>query len=244
LAFHGFAGAQSDTGASIKSVSENSDNRVAPGDFLTVSVKLVNFGAQKRVDVVVDYKILDSGKKEVYKENETVAVETTASFVKRLQLPQNIKPGVYTLVSVLNYPYQEQPAVSEFTFTVENKIGSFFQSDLILFSVIALLAVAILVACIYFFSSFLQKRRVQLFDYSDKPKDQIIYYQILSNIIAEMRMRVGDDALQIAADIPDLQINDKTGYIINIKKEPAKIIALLISRYEKMTGQKISFALK
>jgi len=228
----------------IEAKSESLDNRVAPGEFLPVSVKLINFGSLKRVDVIIDYKILNQYNEEVYSENETVAVETTASFVKRIQVPGNIASGNYTLVSILTYPYQEQPAVSKFSFVVEKKIGGFFANDLILYSVIAFIVIFIGLIFVYFFIGYSQRRKVLIYDYSDKPKSQIIYYQILGNIISEMRLRIGDDAIDIAKDIPNLQINEKNGYIIEIKNDPAKIIALLISRYEKISGQRLSFSLR
>lgn len=228
----------------IEAESESQSSRIAPGEFLPVSVKLVNFGSLNRVDVIVDYKILNESNEEIYSENETVAVETTASFIKRIQIPYTAGPGNYTLVSVLTYPYQEQPAVSQFPFMIEKKIGGFFVSDLILYSIVALLAILVIFIFIYFFTGYGQKRKIVLHDYSDKPKDKIIYYQILSDIISEMRLRIGNDALEIAKDIPDLQINEKTGLIIDIKNDSAKIIALLISRYEKIAGQHVSFSLR
>jgi len=248
LACGSFVKAQENTTSAdvnaITATSESADNRIAPGEFLPISVKLVNFGLQKRVDVIIDYKILDNNNNEVYSENETVAVETTASFVKRIQLPYSIKPGIYTFTTILNYPYQKDPAVSKFTFTVEEKIAGLFKNDLILFSII----IALIIIAVFIFTYFLtvkgQKSRIALHDYSSKPKDQIIYYEILSDIISQMRLRIGNDALEIAKDIPNLEINDKNGLVINIKENPAKIIALLISRYEKLSGQKISFKLR
>ena len=142
LAFGIFASAQesninsSINAGKITTQSENTENRLAPGEFLPISVKLVNFGEQKRVDVVINYKILDSNNNEIYSENETVAVETTASFIKRIQLPYNIKPGLYTVESILNYPDQQEPAISKFPLLVEEKIAGFFKSDLIFYSVI------------------------------------------------------------------------------------------------------------
>jgi len=227
----------------VKIESEGVDNRIAPGEFLPISVKLVNFGSQKNVDVTVNYEILDSNNKNIYSENETVAVETTASFVKRVQLPHTMNPGTYTFVTTLNYPYQTAPAVSKFSFVVEAKIAGIFESDFILFSIIFVVVALLAPIFIYFFLGGMQKRPVAFHDYSDKPKDLIIYYEILSDIISQMRLRIGNDALEITKDIPDLQINDKNGVVINIKKDPAKIIALLVSRYEQVSGQRISFGL-
>ena len=39
--------AQTNTTGSVNVLSENSSNRIAPGDFLPISVKLINFGSDK-----------------------------------------------------------------------------------------------------------------------------------------------------------------------------------------------------
>lgn len=57
----------------------------------------------------------------------------------------------------------------------------------------------------------------------------------------QMRSRVGDKAIDIAKDIDDLVIDESNGRVQSIKKSPAKIIALLILKYEKLLGQRVSF---
>ncbi|MCX6721346.1 MAG: hypothetical protein NT026_01955 [Candidatus Staskawiczbacteria bacterium] len=235
-------GAATDDGT-VNVAQESGNNRIAPGEFLPISIKLVNFGSQKRVDVVVNYKILDSDNKEIYSESETVAVETTASFVKRIQLPYTIKSGLYSFVSILNYPDQQQPAESKFPFRVEEKIGSFFKSDLIFYSITLFSIILVVIVLTYLFTALNKKRSVISQDYTDKPKSEIIYYEILGDVISQMRLRIGDDALEIAKGISDLEINDKNGMVVNIKKNPARIVALLIDRYEEMTGNRVSFSL-
>jgi hypothetical protein len=228
----------------IISAPEASDNRIAPGEFLPISVKLVNFGSVGRIDVTVDYEIFDGSNKDIYSESETVAVDTTASFVKRIQIPYGIKSGMYNIVATLEYPYQQQPAISKFPFEVENKIGGVFESDLILYCAMIILVVLVISGLFSFFLGWNQRHRFAGHDYSDKPRNQIIYYEILNDIISQMRFRIGDDALEIAKSIPDLEINGQNGLIINIKKDPAKIIASLVSKYEKISGHKISFGIK
>lgn len=234
-------GAEADIGT-VDASQESGKNRIGAGEILPVSIKLVNFGSQKRVDVIVNYKIFDSNNNEIYSESETVAVETTAGFVKKLQLPYNIKPGTYSLMSSLIYPDQQQPAESKFFFRVERKFAGFFVSDLILYIIVILFIILIAVAITYTFTA-LNKRRSLVHDYTDKPKNEIIYYEILSDVISQMRLRIGNDALEIAKGIPDLEINDKNGLVVNIKKNPAKIVALLIDRYEEATGSRVSFSL-
>lgn len=242
LSFSFFVCAQAEN--PVTAASEARDSRIAPGEFLPVSVKLVNFGSQKKVDVIVTYKVLDNSQAQVYSESETVAVETTASFVKRIQLPYTLQPGQYVVLTSIKYPYQEDPAQSQFAISVEKKIGGVFQGDLIFYSAALVVFIILAIVVIFFLMRKAQKHHIAYFDYSSKPKDQMIYYEILSDIIAQMRLRIGNDALEIAKDIPDLEINDKTGFIINIKKEPAKIIAQLVSRYEQLSGQKVSFSLR
>ena len=224
--------------------SESDSSKIAPGEVLPVSVKLVNFGSQQRVDVIITYIIFDKNGNHIYSDSETVAVDTTASFIKKIQLPENIKPGAYTVETSMQYPYQVAPAVSKFQIIVEEKIAGFFISDLILYGIILAIIIIIAIVLTYFLSRKKPEFNIDYHDYSDKPKEKMIYYEILSDIIAEMRLRVGDDALKIAEDIPGLSINAKTGLVLDIKEESAKIIALLIARYEKILGQKVSFSLR
>lgn len=228
--------------AEIKTSGEGLVTRVAPGEFLPFSVKLINFGETRRVDVTIKYQILDSEGLEAYSEVETVAVETTASFVKQIQLPDNIATGRYTAVSNILYEYQEVPATSQFQFSVERKIAGIFQSTFILYSIVTIL-IGIAFAVI---SRLVMKRkresRLTPHDYSNIPKDKKIFYEIISDTIRQMRFRAGDDALEVASYIQGLEIDPETGKVLNIKKDPAKIIALLILRYETLLGRKVSFA--
>ncbi len=225
----------------VDTTSESASNRIAPGEFLPVSVKLTNFGSKKRIDVTIDYKIFDATSRQVYSESETVAVETTAQFVKRVQLPYNLRGGFYQFSTILHYPYQEQPAISAFSFLVEEKIAGFFKSDFIFYSVLVILLILVTVFITHALVRYKRSYGIITYDYSNKPKHEIIYYEILSNIITQMRLHIGDDAIKIAKDIPDLKINDKNGLIIDIASDPAKIIALLVFRYESLLGRPLSF---
>lgn len=127
---------------------------------------------------------------------------------------------------------------------IESKILGLFVSDLIFYSAILIVVLIIVIVLTYFLSRSKKQFNIDYHDYSDKPKELMIYYEILSDIIAEMRLRVGGDALKIAEDIPGLIINGDNGLVINISSEPEKIIALLIARYEKILGRKVSFSLR
>jgi hypothetical protein len=85
---------------------------------------------------------------------------------------------------------------------------------------------------------------VTKFDYTHKPEKDIVYYEILSDVIQQMRLKMGAKAVKVAQDIPGLSINKKNGYIDHISENPSKIISMLISRYEKIWGKPISFSLR
>jgi hypothetical protein len=216
-------------------------SKVAPGEFLPISVKLINFGEGKRVDVDVDYQLLNSNSVVVFSQSETVAVETTASFVKNIQIPLDLPPGKYVASSKITYRGQEVPAISNFEFTVERKIAGIFVSQLILYGTVTLL-VGIVFAV---FSRLIIKRRASRLnphEYSDVPKEERLFYEIISDMIMQMRYRVGDRAIEIAGNIEGLVISKENGRVLKINKDPAEIIAVLILQYQKSFGKKMTFS--
>lgn len=241
--FHSFAFAQGNPleGASVRTESGGLTSRVAPGELLPVSIKLLNFGGGKKVDVVVLYEIIDAEEQVVHKIKETVAVETTASFVKMIQIPFELAPGQYTARSSIAYKDQLVPATTQFPFIVERKIAGMFVSQLMIYG-----AITTVIGAMFAVGSRLviKKRRTGRFsalDYSDKPYRERIYYEIISDAIQQMRLRVGDDALEIAKSVPDLEIDTSGGKVLSIKRDPSKIIALLVLRYDTILGKRVSF---
>lgn len=217
--------------------------KVAPGELLPILIKLTNFGGEQRVDVTLTYRIINQNGDVAVTSTETVAVETTASFTKIMQIPQDVKPGKYTAETSINYSGQNVPAVSSYQFTVERKIVGIFLTDLITHGIFTLF-VGLLIA---FISSLLIKKRkasrLTPYDYSKVPKDERIFYEIISDIIMQMRYRLGDKAVDIAKNINGLSVEDN-GRVININKRSASIVALLIAKYENLLGQKVSFSFK
>jgi hypothetical protein len=231
-------------GSEIKTSSGNLVTRVAPGELLPVQVKLTNFGGGGRVDVTINYHILDENGNEVVTEKETVAVETTASFIKIIQIPRDVPPGKYTTEARITYQGQKVPATANYQFTVERKIAGMFVSQFLIYG-----AVTIVVGIMGAVASRLIKKKLRVsrlapHEYPEIPKEERIFYEIISDIIAQMRYRVGDKALDIAKSIDDLSIDKNNGKVLQIKKSPTKIIALLILKYEKLWGQKVSFAIR
>ena len=216
-------------------------SKVAPGEFLPISVKLINFGEGRRVDVDVDYQILNSNNVVVFSQSETVAVETTASFVKNIQIPLDLPSGEYIASSKITYEGQEVPATSKFEFSVERKIAGIFVSQFILYGTVTIL-VGIAFAVL---SRLIIKRRASRsnpHEYSDVPKEERLFYEIISDIIMQMRSHKGDQAIQIAGKIDGLVINEENGRVLKINKDPAEIVALLILQYQKSFGKKMVFS--
>jgi hypothetical protein len=176
-------------------------------------------------------------------EEDTVAVDTTASFVQQLSIPPGTPPGSYRAESDIQYPGQAAPATSSFPFTVEAAFFGIFESDLILYGSLTLVLAASAAVLARFWKR-ARSRRPLLHDYSDKPKDERIYYEIVSDTIGQMRQRAGDRALEIALGIKGLRIDEKTGKVLALTGSPSKVVADLVSGYETDLGKKVSFALR
>jgi len=76
---------------------------VLPGEEILFKVELFNLGEKKRVDIIVEYIIKDKEGNEILNEKETIAVETSASKIKILQIPENLKYGNYILYIKTTY---------------------------------------------------------------------------------------------------------------------------------------------
>lgn len=225
-------------GQEILASSGRESLRVAPGENLSFSIKLLNFGAESRADVVVTYRIDNATHMSVYESQESVAVETTAGFVKHLPLPHDVPPGMYTMTSEVLYRGQTDPAKSSFSFAVEPKLFGIFRSDLIKYAVIGIGVFGMSA----FFTRFLirrSSRRFITYDYSNQPLRERVYYEIISDAIAGMRVHAGDDALAVAGAVPELTIDPHTGRVIEIGRHPEKILASLVLRYETLLGRGI-----
>jgi len=213
-------------------------SRYLAGEDLVFSIKLLNFGSQSRVDVIVTYIMANSQGRTLASQQETVAVDTTASFIKHMPIPQGTPAGTYILRASIAYPNQLAPAVTEFQFIV---IRQLFGMPVSTFYMMAGAVVGISGAFLAILRWLLRRQRrlaVTENDYSDKPPGQRIYYELLGNAIYHMRLQVGERALEIACSIPDLVVDPQNGKVESIEGNPSKIMELLILRYETLLGQK------
>lgn len=213
---------------------------IAPGEFLPIAVKLTNFGGKKEVSVLVNYEIQDESGKVFFRLSETVPVETTVSFVKNIQLPITLPSGQYFAFSKINYPEQAAPAVSKFEFKVNRKIAGLFLDQLAIYVLIVLfVGFAFFVLSRVFVGR--RKRRLALLDYGEVEKEQRPFFELISDLIVTARKQHGERAIEIAAEIDGLVLDEEEGRVLNINKDPAEIIALLILKYERAFKKKIKY---
>ena len=218
--------------------------KVAPGELLPVSISLLNFGGNRKVDVELRYAIFSSVGEEIQSSKDTIAVETTANFVKTLQIPFSTKPGIYIVRTSIFYKDQIVPATTEFPFTVEYKILGLFQDDFFLYGGVTILIAVFMGYIGHILVKHRRLARLVHLDYSYVPHSKRVFYELLSDTIMEMRERVGDVALAVASHIEGLQIDEETGRILKLSGSPSKIIAELVSGYEKALDQKVSFTFR
>lgn len=219
-------------------------SKVAPGDLLPIAVKLLNFGSNQRVDVVITYTITDNKNIVVAVEHETVAVETTASFVKTFQIPQGIDSGIYVAHASIVYPDQITPATTQFSFTVEQRYLGLFEDDFITYGGFTIIVGLLMGILGHIFVRRVRASRFKPISYSDIPKDDRVFYELISDTILGMHEKVGDVAFDIAGNIPGMKIDKDTGRVLSLSDRPSKIVAALVAEYEKVLGKKVSFALR
>lgn len=205
--------------------------KVAPGESLPVAMKLLNMGGSGRVDVEITYKLEDFNKNVISEELETVAVETTASFIKQVKIPPDLKPGKYFVLADMKYPQQKVPAVSRTPFSVEYKFLGFFLDQLLILATITIIGIIIVLLIVYFIN---KSRRIVVsqFDYSKIPQQLRPYYELISDIILTMRLHLGDKAIKLANQVNGLEVAE-SGKVLLIKKEPMEIVTLLTLQCEK-----------
>jgi hypothetical protein len=83
---------------------------VASGTDVWFTIKLLNLANTQRVDVTLNYAILDSNGESIIHNSKTVAIETQASFVADLMVPDTVQPGDYTINVVVNSSLGESSA--------------------------------------------------------------------------------------------------------------------------------------
>lgn len=134
----------------------DSYKKVPAGEKFLFSIKIMNLGSNRRVDVALDYKIRDSVGDIIMEKRETVAVETQASFVGVFDLLESTQPGEYTLHTEI-IREGERVAVANNSFEIVRKYDKKIYYVLIIFIVLVLLYFAAVKA-----KSLVEKIRIRL----------------------------------------------------------------------------------
>ncbi|MBW2991474.1 TIGR02186 family protein [Candidatus Woesearchaeota archaeon] len=92
------------------------------GEKLGFEVEIYNMGSSERFDTTLRYRLLDKNDNMIISREETIAISTSTSHYKTIDLPGNIKPGTYTLKVYANY--EGRVATSSFTFDIEEKTAT------------------------------------------------------------------------------------------------------------------------
>ncbi len=212
--------------------------KVAPGELLPISMKLLNFGSDERVDVKVFYQIANPTGNVVVVAEDTIAVETTASFIKTIQIPVRSPSGRYTAKSSITYQDQLVPATTMFEFIVEPKIGGFYQDELFLYGGFTL-AVSVFTGLLgHLWIRRRRATRLEPIDYSDVPSDQRAFFELISDTVLEMRQHMGDAVFEIASRVDGLKIDRTTGRVLEVTRHPSEIMRALVDGYEKTLARK------
>jgi len=90
---------------------------LTPDDKILFTLKLVNLGGAGRIDVFLEYSIINSYGEIVLDKRETVAIETQASFLREFDL-EGVPTGDYTLYAKLIYA-DGKTADSRHSFSIE-----------------------------------------------------------------------------------------------------------------------------
>jgi hypothetical protein len=88
----------------------------SPGEGLGFDVAISNMGSKDEFDVTLIYRILDRNDNTLLSQEETLAISTSMSHRRTIQLPATMKTGDYTLKVFANY--DDKVATSAFSFEV------------------------------------------------------------------------------------------------------------------------------
>jgi|GEM_PF-2513490 len=85
-----------------------------PGETINFQIYVTNMGSTQKFDYTIKYLVVDDTGKVITRKEETLAVQTTASVNRNIQLPKSILPGKYYLQAISDYGNKQAKSVSEF----------------------------------------------------------------------------------------------------------------------------------
>src|SRR3989338_2166425 len=89
-----------------------------PGEKIIAKIKILNIKRTGLTNINLEYNIEDTNKEILFKEYEAKTFDSTASFLKEIKLPLEIKPGYYMLIVKLQD--QKYTAIAGYPFKVKD----------------------------------------------------------------------------------------------------------------------------
>jgi len=116
---------------------------VFPGEEIWFSITIMNLGVENRQDIILESKIITlKDHEEIISKTETVAVETSNSFVRKLEIPKDTIPGDY-IVSLKATYANGTVGIAEHTFRIL-EVEKKFNWTLVAYIVIIVIVLLIL----------------------------------------------------------------------------------------------------
>lgn len=133
---------------------------VIAGDTFKYQVTLYNLGLTKRVDVFINYTIKSVDTDKIIAVNhETMAVDTSLSFMRSIDIPEKTEPGLYTIEADAWYENSTAISIASFSIVKEPWIITFLIA--IFTNWITYLILFILIPSIYFGYRYYEKWRME-----------------------------------------------------------------------------------
>ncbi|MBR9706427.1 hypothetical protein GOV14_05305 [Candidatus Pacearchaeota archaeon] len=118
--------------------------KVPAGEDIWFTTKVLNLANKKRIDVTLKYEIYNSTNNVVISKTETVAIETQASFVGKLRISEDIKPGNYILKITLLTSTKDYETQASFRIIKNNDTQPLLSTRSIFITLLIFITVAVL----------------------------------------------------------------------------------------------------
>lgn len=116
---------------------------VNPGSEIWFTINLLNLANSQRIDVTLNYEIIDLDNKSVIHNSKTVAIETQASFVASLRVPENLPSGKYYINVMVSSSLGESSSKS--SLLVSNSKKDFIYYYISLGAIVILLIIFLII---------------------------------------------------------------------------------------------------
>ena len=144
----GFAINQPDSGSfNLKVEIPDSYKNIVLGKPVVFTARILNLANDNRVDITLKYYAIDSKQNVIFTKSETLAVETQASFVREVKLPQETPTGDYTIKAEIIYNDNKEAESQDSFKIIKNN-----RSNIEILIIVVIIVTVILFILIFFLS--------------------------------------------------------------------------------------------